>query len=84
MTKSKKKVHHIHVRSVIMPESSPVLPESEGEPKNVTFRMPEGLLRRVDGAAALTGHSRSVALNFLVRWALNQFEAERHPPKKAG
>lgn len=67
-----------------MSTPSPILPESEGEAKTVTFRMPEALLRRVDAAAAATGHSRTVVLVHLTRWALDQFENDRTPPRKTG
>ncbi len=55
-----------------------IIPEGEGKPATVTFRMPEALLRRVDAAATGAGHNRSETLNYLIRWALAQYEADRN------
>ena len=57
--------------------AEPIIPPSEGKAVNVTFRLPEALLRRVDAAAAVSGHSRSNVLGYLIRWAIDQFEADR-------
>jgi hypothetical protein len=56
-----------------------VIPEGWGErePKPRSARWPAEMMRRVERVADLTGHDDVHALFYLVRWALDEFDAQR-------
>jgi len=49
----------------------------EGPLEVLTLKMPAKLKARVDAAAKATGNNRSQTMLALMRWALDQFEAQR-------
>lgn len=54
-----------------------VVPEGEGKASEaITFRLPKKLLERVDRCAKETENTRTDAMQHLIRWALNQYEAK--------
>lgn len=55
----------------------PVVPEGEGVAKPMSLRVPEKLIERIDAVAKATGNARTETLLHLVRWALDEYEAQR-------
>jgi metal-responsive CopG/Arc/MetJ family transcriptional regulator len=53
-----------------------VVPQGDGPTKPVSLRFPVSLLRRLDACAAATDNSRSDVVFYLLRWALDQYEAQ--------
>lgn len=60
-----------------------VLPEKpdEGPLEVITLKIPAKLKARVDAAAKMTGNNRSQTILALMRWALDEFEAQRTAEK---
>lgn len=55
----------------------PVVPEGEGVAKPMSLRVPEKLIERIDTVAKETGNARTETLLHLVRWALDEYDAQR-------
>lgn len=54
----------------------------EGPLEVITLKIPKKLKARVDAAAKATGNNRSQTILALVRWGLDQFEAQRAAEKQ--
>lgn len=48
----------------------------EGEPRNLTIRIPEKLLARVKKAAEKSGWNQTEVILFILRWGLNELDAD--------
>lgn len=51
--------------------------EDEGELEILTLKVPAKLKARIDAAAKATANNRTQTMLALMRWALDQFEAQR-------
>ena len=61
----------------------PVVPEGEGVAQPVSLRIPERLIERLDAVAKATGNPRTETILHLVRWALDEYDAQRAAEKVA-
>lgn len=51
--------------------------EDEGELEVLTFKVPAKLKARIDAAAKETGNNRTQTMLSLMRWALDEYEAQK-------
>lgn len=58
--------------------------EDEGELEVLTFKVPKKLKARIDAAAKETGNNRTQTMLSLMRWALDEYDAQRSDEKKGG
>ena len=56
---------------------SRILPPSEGATTQISLRMPNAILVKLDGIAEDSGHPRSDVIMHFLRWALQEYEAEQ-------
>lgn len=59
----------------------PPRPDEGKGTESVTFRVPTGLLKRLDAAADESNYTRTEAILWCLRWALAEHEAERAAEK---
>lgn len=55
----------------------PIVPKGEGAGAPLSIRFPKAVLVRIDAAAKATGNSRTETIMHLLRWALDEYEAQR-------
>lgn len=55
----------------------PIVPKGEGAGSPLSIRFPKTVLTRIDAAAKATGNSRTETILHLLRWALDEYEAQR-------
>lgn len=51
-----------------------IVPKSDGPVKPLSVKFPTKTLKRIDHVAKTTGQNRSATVNYLVSWALDQWE----------
>lgn len=61
----------------------PMVPKSEGPARPIPVRLTEPMLDRIDAVAKATGNERSETIRHLLRWALDEYDAQR-AAEKAG
>lgn len=62
--------------SRILPPKDP-----EGELVATSLRIPEALVKRLDVVAKESSYSRTEVILHFLRWALQEYEAEKRPKK---
>lgn len=62
---------------------SEILPPAEGKTKQVSLRIPEKLLERIERISKSTGHERAEVCIHFLRWATQEWELEQEKKKAA-
>ena len=61
----------------------PVVPPGEGPGIPLSIRYPKQLISRIDACAKATGNNRTETIMHLLRWALDEFDAQRAKERDA-
>jgi metal-responsive CopG/Arc/MetJ family transcriptional regulator len=63
---------------------SRILPpkDIEGEPVTTSLRLPKGIVHKLDVIAQETNYSRTEVITHFMRWAIQEYEAEKTRSKK--